>query len=188
MSRKPKITLTPLALQMEKDVKRINERINEVAKALGTDSYAYNQWYSAIKQTIPEKYRTTSKHGIIQIARSKEFYMSANKKRTKQAIQRILGLRTIGSLKKEAKGSLKQEGTKKPTKEEVINRMKLIDTVNTFVSENEDMFYIQDEKIQKLAHIKSRKKTYEELNQIIERYNELMGRGLGQSGDLFKGL
>ena len=39
-------------IQIEKDVKRINERINEVVKALGTDSKAYNDYVSRIKSLI----------------------------------------------------------------------------------------------------------------------------------------
>ena len=188
MARKRAKPLTPSQKQLEKDVKRINERINEVAKMFGTDSFSYNKWYAAVKSVIPEQYRKTSKHGIIQIARSKDFYRTSNTKRTKQAIQRLLGTKTMGQLKQEATKSLEAMGITKPTKKAIVERTKLIDKVNLFVSENEDMFYVDDPVIQEIAHIRGRHKTYEELNKIIDRYNELMGRGMAQTKDIFEGL
>jgi hypothetical protein len=188
MPRQKATPLTPAQRQLEKDVKRINERINEVAKLVGTNSYAYNQWYAAMKSVIPAKYQATSQHGIMQIARSKDFYRTANTKKTKQAIQRLLGMKTAGQLKKEAKKSLQALGIKKPTAFDIDNRVKIIDKVNQFVSENEDMFYINDPEIQQIAHIKGRRKTYEELNRIIDIYNEKMGRGVPEMIDIFEGL
>ena len=44
MAKRSSTKLTPSQLQLEKDVKRINERINEIAKTFGTESYAYNQF------------------------------------------------------------------------------------------------------------------------------------------------
>ena len=109
-ARKQKKTrLTPKQAQLEKEVKRINERINEIAKKLGAGSYAYNQWYATIKTLIPERYRTIDKNGLIKLKRSKEFYQTANTKRTKEAIARILGLKTSGQLRREAVQSLKEE-------------------------------------------------------------------------------
>ena len=110
--RKKAQPLTPAQLQVEKDVKRINERINEVAKALGTDSFAYNQWYSTLKLALPEKYRQTSKHGIIQVKRSKELYLQSEQKKISQGIKRLLGMKTKGELMKESRKSLLEEGVK----------------------------------------------------------------------------
>lgn len=180
--------LTPSQLQLEKDVKRINERINEIAKTFGTQSYAYDQWYSTLKLSIPEKYRTTSKHGIIQIARSKEFYQSSLIKKTKMGIQRLLGMKTKGQLMKEAKESLKKEGNKKPSRLEVEDRALAIDLVNVFAKANEDMFYLpKDSPAYEIIHLKGRKKTYKELLEIIDEYNRRKESGkLGI--DPFEGL
>lgn len=183
-----KSKLTPLQAQAEKDVKRINERINEIAKLYGTNSYSYNRYYSAVKSVLPSKYVTTSKHGIIQIARSKELYKSANTKRTKQAIQRLLGMRTAGELKKQAKKSLKALGVSKPSKGQIEERAKIIDKVNAFVSDHEDMFYLNDPEVKQLAHIRGRRKTYEELNRIIEIYEDRIGSGNAEMIDIFQGL
>ena len=184
-----KNSLTPSQRQLEKDVKRINERINEIAKTFGTNSYAYNQWYATLKLSIPEKYRTTSKHGIVQIARSKEFYQSSLKKKTKMGIQRLLGMKTKGELMKEAKESLKKEGNKKPSRAEIEDRAKVIDEVNTFVSENEDMFYQPKSSVAyNIIHITGRKKTYSEIKQIIDEYKKQLKQSGGLFSDPFEGL
>lgn len=180
--------LTPAQRQLEKDVKRINERINEIAKAFGTQSAAYDKWYSTIKLSIPEKFRTTSKHGIIQIARSKEFYQTSLRKKTKMGIQRLLGLKTKGQLMKEAKESLKKEGLKKPTQAEIEDRAKAIDLVEIFVKSNEDMFYLPpDSPVYNIIHLKGRRKTYNEILEIIEEYNKRKESG-GLNIDPFEGL
>lgn len=165
------VPLTPEQLQLEKDIKRLNERINEVAKRYGTESYAYNKWYSAIKSTIPERFRKTSKHGIIQLSRSKEFIQTASSSKTKESMRRLLGLKTVGKLRKEAKATLKEEG-KKLTPENVSQYMELIDKVNKFVEEHSEMFYLEDKRAQDIAHIKTRKKKYKELGELIQIYQQ----------------
>lgn len=187
MAKKNK--LTPSQLQLEKDVKRINERINEIAKTFGTQSYAYNQWYATLVLSIPEKYRFTTKQGVIHISRSKEFYKTALKKKTKMGIQRLLGMKTKGELMKEAKESLKKEGNKKLSRTEIEDRAKIIDEVNTFVSENEDMFYQPKESVvYDIIHISGRKKTYTELKQIIDEYRKRLKEKGGLFSDPFEGL
>ena len=189
MAKRSPSKLTPSQQQLEKDVKRINERINEIAKTFGTESYAYNQWYSTLKLSVPEKYRTTSKHGIIQIARSKEFYQSSLKKKTKMGIKRLLGMKTKGELMKEAKESLKKEGNKKPSRAEIEDRAKVIDEVNKFVSENEDMFYQPKSSVAyNIIHITGRKKTYAELKQIMDEYRKRLKESGGIFSDPFEGL
>lgn len=165
------VPLTPEQLQMEKDIKRLNERINEIAKKYGTESYAYNKWYSAIKSTIPERYRKTSRYGIIQLSRSKEFIQTASSARTQESMRRLLGLKTVGKLRKEAKTALKEEG-KKLTPENVSQFMELIDKVNKFVEEHSEMFYLEDKRAQDIAHIKTRKKKYKELGELIQIYQQ----------------
>lgn len=188
--RKKAQPLTPAQLQVEKDVKRINERINEVAKAFGTDSYAYSQWYSALKLALPEKYRQTSKHGIIQVKRSKELYLQSEHNKIAMGIKRLLGMKTKGELMKEAKKSLIEEGEKKPTRQDIQEQAKKIDLVNTFVSEHEDMFYIEkqgNKEVYDIIHTRGRKKTYNELKKIIDAYNKAKGAGKMFS-DVFAGL
>lgn len=165
------VPLTPEQLQMEKDIKRINERINEIAKMYGTESYAYNKWYSAIKSTIPERYRKSSKHGVMQLSRSKEFILTASSARTQESMKRLLGMKTVGKLRKEAKTTVKEEGMK-PTPENISKFMEMIDKVNKFVEEHSEMFYLEDKRAQDIAHIRKRKKSYKELGELVRIYQQ----------------
>lgn len=165
------VPLTPEQMQLEKDIKRINERINEIAKRYGTESYTYNKWYSAIKSTIPERFRKSSKHGVIQLSRSKEFILTASSARTKESMRRLLGMKTVGKLRKEAKATVKEEGMK-PTPENISQFMEMIDKVNKFVEEHSEMFYLEDKRAQDIAHIRKRKKSYKELGELVRIYQQ----------------
>ena len=189
-------------IQIEKDVKRINERINEVVKALGTDSKAYNDYVSRIKSLIPGKYQRVDKDGLIKISRSKELYKTFNTEKTQRAFEQILKVDTIGNKRKEAKKALieeakqalLEEGIENPTKEQLkpskeqINEMvQKIDEVEKFVDENREMFYVEytNEDINDTIGIKGRRKTYSELYSIVEAYQE---NKFGERKDPFEDL
>jgi hypothetical protein len=90
---------------------------------------------------------------------------------------------------KEAKESLKSEGNIKPTKVEIEDRAKIIDEINKFVSENEDMFYQpKSSVVYNIIHITGRKKTYVELKQIIDEYRKRLKESGGLFSDPFEGL
>jgi hypothetical protein len=65
--------------------------------------------------------------------------------------------------------------------------MKKIDIVNSYVESNSDMFYLKDAEAQKIIHIKGRRKTYDELNRLIEIY-ESRGDREKEMVDPFEGL
>ena len=187
------VPLTPEQLQLEKDIKRINERINEIAKFYGTESYSYNKYYSAVKMAIPEKFRRTSKHGVIQISRSKEFIQTASSYKTQSSMKRLLGMKTLGQLKKEAAASLKAEGMAKATKALVQQRTQAIDFLMGYIEEHSDMFYLGGKEAKDIIHIKGRKKTYSELLQLARLYQKkngvdwLSGKSIDEEiNDLFK--
>ena len=197
--------LTPKQKQLEKDVKRINERINEIAKKFGSNSYAYNKWYSTIKTLIPERFRTIDREGLIKLKRSREFYQTANTKRTQESISRILGLKTSGQIRREAVKSLKEENAAEKvrakldpdyvpniqpvTPANILERQRAIDEVQTFVSENSDMFYAKYSKgTGNLIHTRGRKKTYSEMKQIINEYKRMKKSGTIEYTDVFEGL
>lgn len=169
------VPLTPEQAQLERDIKRLNERINEIAKFYGTQSYSYNKYYAAVKMAIPEKFRRTSKHGIIQISRSKEFIQTASSYKTQSSMKRLLGMKTLGQLKKDAAASLKAEGMLKATSAIVAQRAKAIDFLMGFVEEHSDMFYLGGKEAKDIIHIKGRKKTYSELLQLARLYQEKNG-------------
>ena len=189
------VPLTPEQLQLEKDIKRINERINEIAKFYGTESYSYNKYYSAVKMAIPEKFRRTSKHGVIQISRSKEFIQTASSYKTQSSMKRLLGMKTLGQLKKEAAASLKAEGMAKATKAVIEQRAKAIDFLMGYIEEHSDMFYLGGKEAKEIIHIKGRKKSYDELLQLARLYQKkygvdwLSGKTIDEEiNDQFKGL
>ena len=170
------VPLTPEQLQLERDIKRLNERINEIAKFYGTNSYSYNKYYAAVKMAVPERYRRTSKHGIIQLSRSKEFIISASSSpKMQRNMIRLLGMKTLGQLKKEAAASLKAEGMLKATTAIIEQRAKAIDFLMGFVEEHSDMFYLGSKEAKEIIHIKGRRKSYDELLQLARLYQKKNG-------------
>ena len=185
--------------QLEKDVKRINERINEIVKLLGSDSEAYQKYVSRLKALLPSRYVRIDKYGLVKIARTKNLYNQASDEKIQRAFEQILKTPTAGQLKKKAKEVIIKERRKqaeedqittevdfdtsnagnylilkpeKPTNAEIIDKAKQIDRVEKFVSDNQEMFYVayKDSNINDLIHISGRKKTYTELNKIVKEY------------------
>ena len=198
------MNLTPK--QLEKDVKRINERINEVVKLLGNDSEAYNKYVSRIKALLPESFTRIDKDGLVKIARKKELYQRAGDEKIQRAIEQILKVPTAGNIKAHAKSVIIKERRKKqedmmlslppefsddntqvqypfnamvitpakPTKEEIEDMTRQIDAIQKFVTDNQEMFYMDyggaGSEINKLIHGKG-KRSYDELQTIINAYN-----------------
>lgn len=98
--------------QLEKDVKRINERINEVSKLLGSDSEAYNKYVARLKSLLPSKYVTIDRDGLYKIKRSKELYSRSGEDKIERAFQQILKVPTAGVIRKEARRVIKEERAK----------------------------------------------------------------------------
>lgn len=98
--------------QLEKDVKRINERINEVSKLLGSDSEAYNKYVARLKSLLPSKYVTIDRDGLYKIKRSKELYSRSGEDKIERAFQQILKVPTAGEIRKEARRVIKEERSK----------------------------------------------------------------------------
>ncbi len=98
--------------QLEKDVKRINERINEVSKLLGSDSEAYNKYVARLKSLLPSKYVTIDRDGLYKIKRSKELYSRSGEDKIERAFQQILKVPTAGEIRKEARRVIKEERAK----------------------------------------------------------------------------
>jgi hypothetical protein len=100
-------------------------------------------------------------------------------------------MKTKGKLYKEARKDLKEAGNKKPTKEEVAERAKLIDRVVEYVEDHSSMFYISPEvskRASDISHISGRKKTYEELNELVNIYTTQIDTGNIPVTDVFEGL
>lgn len=102
--------LTPQ--QLEKDVKRINERINEVVKLLSPNSEAYHKYVAKLKSLLPSQYVRVDKDGLFKIARKKELYQQAGDEKIQRAFQQILKTPTAGEIKRHAKTVIKEERKK----------------------------------------------------------------------------
>lgn len=98
--------------QLEKDVKRINERINEVSKLIGSDSEAYNKYVARLKSLLPSKYVTIDRDGLYKIKRSKELYQRSGEEKIERAFQQILKVPTAGEIRREARRVIKEERAK----------------------------------------------------------------------------
>ena len=90
-------------------------------------------------------------------------------------MERLTGMKTKGQIRKQARMSLKEEGNKKPTSKEIEERMRDIDKIHKFVENNREMFYVENysEETQDTIHIKGRKKTYNELKNIVSEYESM---------------
>ena len=166
--------LTPQ--QLEKDVKRLNERINEVVKLLGSDSEAYHRYVSKMKSLLPSQYVRVDKDGLFKIARKKELYNQAGEEKIQRAFEQLLKTPTAGDVRKKAKRVILDERkkagdpNKKVTKDEVNEMAKKIDKVDQFVADNNDMFYVtyDDPDLNKIPHQK--KKSYSDLIRLMDAY------------------
>lgn len=190
--------LTPK--QLEKDVKRLNERINEVVKLLGSDSEAYNRYVSKMKSLLPERFVRVDKYGLVKIARTKELYNQAGDEKIQRAFQQLLKVPTVGNVKanarrviinerkkRERSGSEAQPGADyigvgagamihqpgRITKEEIEAKAKQIDEIDKFVADNQDMFYVEysNSDLNKTINTKGKgRRSYDELQDIIDAY------------------
>ena len=181
--------LTPK--QLEKDVKRLNERINEVVKLLGSDSEAYNRYVSKMKALLPERFVRVDKYGLVKIARTKELYNQAGDEKIQRAFQQLLKVPTAGNVKANARSVIINERKKRErsgseaqsgamvyqpgriTKEEIETKAKQIDEIDKFVSDNQDMFYVEysNSELNKIINTKGQgRRSYDELQEIIDAY------------------
>lgn len=111
--------LTNISKKLDNTFNAINKRLQELNKAFGLDTAAYNDYESIIRKNF--EFRQT-KNGTIQLKRGKA---NSNLNRfQKQALEYLLkGGQTVGSMRAGAKKALKDEGkdiTKQAIDEMVI--------------------------------------------------------------------
>ena len=157
-------------VEVIKKIKRINERTNEIAKLYGTQSKIYGDYVSRISSLFNEGEYRESKHGIIQLSRSKSFY---------EKLERVEQLPTMGQMLKKARASLIEdngEGYKLP-RFSVIERAKDMDYIRMNIEENIDFLYTfkEGEQIKEKLRMKG-KKSYDELKSIIDEINTLKSK------------
>lgn len=153
-----------------KSVKRVNQRVVDISRTYGKDSTAYNEYASKMQAMFPDNLNI-NKRREIQLSRSGKVFANSNIEESMKDLEKI---KTVGQRKKAAKESLKKDGNKKPTKNEVEEMMLIQDNIQEQIDDVLTKFYSftsggGNENINRAFEIlhSSRKKSYSELRQAI---------------------
>lgn len=170
-----------------KDIKRLNQRIVQVAKSYGKESPLYMEYETKLKKIFPSEQININKRGEIQLSRSKQFYNTTSGEYV-QRVQKTT--RTVAELRKQARESIKAEIPKgeKITEEMIQQRIKDRWEVEENLNSALDSLYgREDEMAQKAIETMRKKgeKSYEELKSVIEQSKNTTQIGIR---NLFEGL
>lgn len=170
-----------------KDIKRLNQRIVQVAKSYGKESPLYMEYETKLKKIFPSEQININKRGEIQLSRSKQFYNTTSGEYV-QRVQKTT--RTVAELRKQARESIKVEIPKgeKITEEMIQQRIKDRWEVEEKLNSALDSLYgREDEMAQKAIETMRKKgeKSYEELKSVIEQSKNTNQIGIR---NLFEGL
>lgn len=170
-----------------KDIKRLNQRIVQVAKSYGKESPLYMEYETKLKKIFPSEQININKRGEIQLSRSKKFYNTSSGEYV-QRVQKTT--RTVSELRKQARESIKVEIPKgaKITEEMIQQRIKDRWEVEENLNSALDSLYgREDEMAQKAIETMRKKgeKSYEELKSVIDQSKNTTQIGIR---NLFEGL
>ena len=170
-----------------KDIKRLNQRIVQVAKSYGKESPLYMEYETKLKKIFPSEQININKRGEIQLSRSKQFYNTTSGEYV-QRVQKTT--RTVSELRKQARESIKVEIPKgeKITEEMIQQRIKDRWEVEENLNSALDSLYgREDEMAQKAIETMRKKgeKSYEELKSVIDQSKNTNQIGIR---NLFEGL
>ena len=170
-----------------KDIKRLNQRIVQVAKSYGKESPLYMEYETKLKKIFPSEQINVNKRGEIQLSRSKQFYNTSSWEYV-QRVQKTT--RTVSELRKQARESIKVEIPKgeKITEEMIQQRIKDRWEVEENLNSALDSLYgREDEMAQKAIETMRKKgeKSYEELKSVIDQSKNTTQIGIR---NLFEGL
>ena len=170
-----------------KDIKRLNQRIVQVAKSYGKESPLYMEYETKLKKIFPSEQININKRGEIQLSRSKQFYNSTSGEYV-QRVQKTT--RTVAELRKQARQSIKVEIPKgeKITEEMIQQRIRDRWEVEENLNSALDSLYgREDEMAQKAIETMRKKgeKSYEELKSVITQSKNTTQIGIR---NLFEGL
>lgn len=106
---------------------KINKRMQKLFEIFGEDFEAYQKYKSQVEKYFV--FNVNKKTGIPQISRGKaNEYLN---KYQMDALNRLLKMDTVSTLKKKAKETLIKEGVNRPTAEQVNERIEIIDYVKS---------------------------------------------------------
>ena len=170
-----------------KDIKRLNQRIVQVAKSFGKESPLYMEYETKLKKIFPSEQININKRGEIQLSRSKQFYNTTSGEYV-QRVQKTT--RTVAELRKQARESIKVEIPKggKISEEMIQQRIKDRWEVEENLNSALDSLYgREDEMAQKAIETMRKKgeKSYGELKSVIEQSKNTTQIGIR---NLFEGL
>lgn len=170
-----------------KDIKRLNQRIVQVAKSYGKESPLYMEYETKLKKIFPSEQININKRGEIQLSRSKQFYNTTSGEYV-QRVQKTT--RTVSELRKQARESIRVElpPGEKITEEMIQQRIKDRWEVEEYLQSALDSLYgREDEMAQKAIETMRKKgeKSYDELKSVIEQSKNTNQIGIR---NLFDGL
>ena len=170
-----------------KDIKRLNQRIVQVAKSFGKDSPLYMEYETKLKKIFPSEQININKRGEIQLSRSKQFYNTTSGEYV-QRVQKTT--RIVSELRKQERESIKVEIPKgeKITEEMIRQRIKdRWEVEENLQSALDSLYGREDEMAQKAIETmrKKGKKSYEELKSVIDQSKNTTQIGIR---NLFEGL
>ena len=170
-----------------KDIKRLNQRIVQVAKSYGKESPLYMEYETKLKKIFPSEQININKRGEIQLSRSKQFYNTTSGEYV-QRVQKTT--RTVSELRKQARESIKVEIPKgeKITEEMILQRIKdRWEVEENLQSALDSLYGREDEMAQKAIETMRKKgeKSYEELKSVINQSKNTTQIGIR---NLFEGL
>lgn len=95
-----------------KDIKRLNQRIVQVAKSFGKESPLYMEYENKLSKIFPKEQININRRGEIQLSRSKKYFNPSSH----EYVQRVQkSTKTVADVRKQARHSLRSDipkGTK----------------------------------------------------------------------------
>ena len=150
---------------MVKRIKRINERIADIARTFGTQSNIYKEYESRIVTLFPTGYHY-SKNGYISLSHGKKVVGDAE---TDKRLMSIDVLPTKGEIVKRSKQRLKDKGILKPKIEDVKREVERKDRVENLINDNLDLAYAikSQEADDFIDYMRQSEKDYDEIETKI---------------------
>ena len=106
-----------------KDIKRLNQRIVQVAKSFGKESPLYIEYETKLTKIFPKEQINVNKRGEIQLSRSKKYFNTSSH----EYVQRVQkSTKTVAEVRKQARQSLRNDIPKgaKITNEMILQRIR----------------------------------------------------------------
>lgn len=106
-----------------KDIKRLNQRIVQVAKSFGKESPLYMEYENKLSKIFPKDQINVNRRGEVQLSRSKKYFNPSSH----EYVQRVQkSTKTVAEVRKQARQSLRSDISKgtKITNEMIQQRIR----------------------------------------------------------------